>query len=501
MAIIDGRTLAENSELMTDICIIGAGAAGIAIALEFANTTHRVCLIESGDLSFDQETQSLYEMENVGYPQLETEPSRIRYFGGTTNTWTGRCLKLNPIDFESREWVPDSGWAIGYEKLEPYYDRATKLFNIPDSQKLNSAFWQNKPVSQDEQQLLSDSIFSPVISLLGKSSIRFGQAYRDKLEKSRNITICLNANVTEIEASDNLNQAVCLHLACLHGSRFFIKAKVYILACGGLENARLLLLSRRQNTAGLGNEFDTVGRYYMDHPKVEHGMIRTHNRNFNSPLLFGHRVAKGKVQFGLRLSEEVQRHEQTLNHYILLQPHFSPVNKQPQPKSPVNKILYSYRKFMKKPLRFNFLLVRNYLEQRPDPESRVKLGGQRDKLGLNVLNLNWKVNSQERQDLHRFHKVLGTYLEKHNIGRLEQHFPADEAAQPPFFDAFHHMGTTRISDRPDKGVVDRNCRLHSVNNLFIAGSSVFPTGGHANPTLTIVAIAIRLSDHIKQVLS
>ncbi|MGA7932846.1 MAG: GMC family oxidoreductase [Kovacikia sp.] len=498
MVIIDARKLSNGDELATDICIIGAGAAGITIARELVNTSHKVCIVESGGFSFDQETQSLYDIENVGYPQLSTATPRIRYFGGSTNTWTGRCLKLSPIDFEARQWVPNSGWPISYNDLQPYYDRAANLFNIPDLQNINAEFWQNKPALRDEKQLLADGTFAPVLSLFGKSSVRFGPTYRKQLEQSRNIDICLHANVTDIEASDNLTQVTRLHLACLHGPRFFVKAKIFILACGGLENARILLLSRNQQPTGLGNQFDTVGRYYMDHPNLEHGIILTNNRDFNAPLLFAHRIAKGKVQIGLRLSEAVQRREQVLNHYMLLQPHFSPDSKQPQPSSVINKLLYFYRKLAQKSLRFNFLLVRNYLEQRPDPESRVMLSEQRDKLGLNLLKLDWRVSSQERRDLHQFHQILGTYLEKHQIGRLEHFFPVEERSQPLFLDHFHHIGTTRMSDRPQTGVVDRNCQMHGINNLFIAGSSVFPTSGHANPTLTIAALAIRLADHIKQ---
>ncbi len=498
MKIIDGRNITDGTQINSDICIIGAGAAGITIAREFIGTDQQVCLIESGGLSFDAETQALYEMDNIGYPQLEKTPSRDRYFGGTSNSWTGRCVPLTPMDFEARDWVPESGWPIQYSDIEPYYQQAAPLFKLPRYHQINSNFWYQKNAYKDEQLFFNDRTFEPVVALRGRKPLNFRLAYLKELEEARNIQIYTYTNVTAIEASDNLSEVTHIQLACLEGSRFSIQAKVFILACGGLETPRLLLLSNQQNSKGLGNQNDTVGRYYMDHPKVEQGMFLPHDSAFNTPLFFGQRIVNGTAQFGIRLSDSVQRQEKLLNHYILLQPQLTEYgNKQSCNVNRVDKIRYFYRKLTKSPLRSNHILVRNFLEQIPNPDSRVTLSDRTDRLGLKKLQLNWRINSQERENLHRFHEIFDRHLKLHQIGQLEHQFPVDEAGQSPLFDAFHPMGTTRMSINPKLGVVDQDCKVHGLRNLFIAGSSVFPTGGYANPTLTIIALAIRLSTHIK----
>ena len=403
---IDARQLPDGTTINTDLCIVGAGAMGIAISLQFKDTTQHVCLIESGDLGPDEATQSLYDFENVGYPIRQTAPSRIRYFGGTTNVWTGRCLPLDAIDFEKREWVANSGWPIDYNTLRPYFQRAAALFKLPDYRQIQAAHWPLRHPYKSERQIFASPKLTPVVSLRRRTSLNFRTAYRQDLQRASNIQIYLNANVIEVEATESLNTIRCLRLACLNGLEFRIKAKVYILACGGLENARILLLSRHQNTAGLGNEHDVVGRYYMDHPKVEHGILKT-APNFNAPLLFGYRTLQGTTQFGIRLSDAVQRRERILNHYILLQPQFVwNGDKSSQGFGLGGKLRYFYRKLTQQPLRHDFLQIKNYLEQVPRRESRVTLSRQRDKLGLQQLQLHWQVGKQEAQDLYRFHGIL-----------------------------------------------------------------------------------------------
>jgi choline dehydrogenase-like flavoprotein len=493
---IDARQLPDQTRLSADICIVGAGAMGIAIALQLK--AHQVCLIESGDLSLDNATQSLYDFENVGYPIRESSPSRIRYFGGTTNTWTGRCLPLDPIDFTPRDWVANSGWPIDPVTLMPYYKQAALLFRLPNYQQIQPGFWWQKSPYRDEQKVFTHPELSPVVSLRGRTSLNFRTAYLQTLKQAANIQIYLNANVTEIQATENLETITRLRLACLNGVQLTVHAKAYILACGGLENARLLLLSNSQNTVGLGNQHDVVGRYYMDHPKVEHGKLTPKNRRFNAPLLFGYRTLQGTTQFGIRLADDVQRREQLLNHYVLLQPQFTQGGTtSPQGSALLPKLRYFYRKLAQQPLQFDHVLIKNYLEQVPRWQSRVTLSHQRDRLGLNQLQLNWHVGSQEIQDLHRFHMILRQCFKTLNIGEFQAISPHPDQEPLQFLNAFHHLGTTRMSDHPRNGVVDRNCQVHGIRNLFIAGTSVFPTGGYANPTFTAAALALRLADHLR----
>ncbi len=361
------------------------------------------------------------------------------------------------------------------------------------------------------------------------------KAYLEPLKKSKNISICINGNVTQIETNDIESMVERVHVSCLNGIQFFIQAKYFILACGGWENPRLLLLSRQNNSLGMGNKYDTVGRYYMEHPKAILGKIYPTNSILKTPLLSNYfLLPKGRARFGLRLSDQTQEREKILNHYVMFKAGFSEKLNQAYD----SLRLLTYRKWthqltsitklpehlykvgtnlgnisnllmqllLQKPLNIEHLIIENHLEQQPNPESRVMLSDQLDKLGLNLLKIDWKISSEEKNDLIRFHRILKQYLEHHQIGRLEsplldpKSFDRDLILETHLTDSSHHMGTTRMSDNPRQGVVDQNCQVHGIKNLFIAGSSVFPTSGHGNPTLTIVALAIRLADHLKTII-
>ncbi|NER78509.1 MAG: GMC family oxidoreductase [Leptolyngbya sp. SIO1D8] len=526
--VIDALHVARHAVLQADICIIGAGAAGITIAKEFMGTPYQVLLLESGDFSYHEPTQALYKVENIGHPIRIDQGyvSRNRYFGGSTNTWAGRCMPLNEVDFQKRSWVKDSGWPFSKETLEPFYQRASEVLHLPSYQNFHPDRWRQKILKHQAGFLFNDSITTPDVALYAYSPLKMGIVYKQDLLQAGNIHVLTHANLTEIEPNPEQTVIRRLRITTLKGNDFWVKSQVYVLACGGWENARLLLLSRRYCSQGLGNLHDLVGRYYMEHPKINLGKIYPTSNVLRSPIFLDKiRTQNGFAQLGIRLTDQQQQQEQLLNHYIELSPGY-PVGMPEASKAfqltgsylkrlkwaairtkniktfvPYLGKLSSHfiRKHLNQPIPYPYISILNHFEQAPNRESRVTLGRQRDVLGQNVLQVKLKVTHQDKESLVRLHTILDQHFQALGVGRLVSDIPDADNRWENLTDSSHHMGTTRMSDNPRQGVVDSHCKIHGFSNIFIASSSVFPTGGHANPTLTVVALALKLADHLKAI--
>jgi len=533
VSITDTNTIPANSILNADVCIIGGGAAGITVANALNGLKQLVCLIESGSYNPDDEVQSLYNIDVLGYPIRENFMSRARYFGGTCNLWAGRGMKLTEFDFQKREWISNSGWPIAYHELENYYSKAAKILRLPSFEDFQN-FALNRGFSQTERALFGNSDLKPNIALWGRKPLRFGAAYRSSFARSRNVRVYLNANVIEIKLNPEGTSVNEVKIMTLNGNKIALRASAFVLACGGMENARLLLVSRGVQEHGIGNRFDVVGRFFMDHPRAVLGKIQLF-RGQRLPLLLAVPLRDGMGQIGIQLSEKTQRKERLLNNYVALEREWSPgtarayqsfvhsmkiilrrgysgnrftlsevkLAKIPEliyllaPRELIPHFVYRIFKAARRRLGKDpsELVIVNYCEQVPNPASRVFLSEKRDKLNMNRLVLDWKLSSEETRTLVRLQELLSQYLQKNNIGSLK--IDAGELNGLSYTDASHHIGTTRMSESPRTGVVDINCKVHGVRNLFVAGSSVFPTSGHANPTWTIVALALRLAKHLQ----
>jgi choline dehydrogenase-like flavoprotein len=531
LSIADARTL-EDAGLQTDVCIVGAGAAGITLAIELARAGREVCLLESGDFAPDHDTQALHDLESVGYPPRANYMSRARYFGGSCNLWAGRSMLLSEFDLSPRPWVPHSGWPIGHAEVARHYPRAAALLRLPGRQQFAIGAHQ-AGMSDDERRLLDDARLTPTVSLWAPAPMRFGATYRRALEKSPRARVVINANLTRIHLNEGGDRVEALSVATLAGQRFKVRARTVVLACGGLENARLLLASCDRQSHGIGNRFDQVGRYFMDHPRAVFGKVRL-RPGCRLPALRGFPLPDGKVQVGLGLSEQMQRRERLLNHYLTVEAEVSGYARQSYQSSveimkillrrghagrrwelgkaalgalpnmvylltpkeilphPVYRWCWLARQALPRKPRPESLVVVYFCEQPPDPASRVQLCPEVDRLGVNRLVLDWRIDGAVSGSILRLQQLLAERLEQTGLGRLE-----NPESEPTFTDASHHMGTTRMSDDPRSGVVDRHCRVHGVDNLYVAGSSVFPCAGHANPTLTVVALALRLAQHLE----
>lgn len=526
MVLLDARTIAPQSLVEADVCIVGAGAAGIALARELmANRRSQVVVLESGGMQPDSATQALYDVETVGHP-LRVEQgyvSRNRYFGGSTNTWGGRCIPLNAIDFEARDWVADSGWPFERSALEGFYRQAAKVLKLPAYRYFSPDAWRKNRLGAQFQALDHDGL-APEVALMGTSPIKMGRVYRQALAAAPNLRVYLQANVTELESNPNGTAVERIHVATLAGHGFQVKARVYVLASGGWENARLLLASSRHSPQGLGNPYDVVGRYYMEHPKIWLGRIYPRTNLLRWPAVLDYaRIPGGYGQLGLRLSDTQQRQSQVLNHYLQLLSGFPaglPEARQtwqwvcsrakrlrlhqirPQDLRQVAPHLgqigeYFLCRTFNWPVPYPHIDILNHFEQAPNRDSRVSLGQDRDALGNRRLQVDLRITRQEKESLVTLHRLVGERLARLGLGELVTPELDPDAPWPGLTDASHHMGTTRMGLNPRRSVVDPNGLVHGVGNLYITGSSVFPTGGHANPTLTLAALALRLAHHLQ----
>ena len=327
--IIDARSISENECIKTDICIAGAGVAGVALAREFIGEEFRVCLLESGGIGPDRATQSLLWGNNVGHPYFPLDTARACGFGGSSNRWTApgvngglgvRLRPLDDIDFEEREWVPDSGWPFLKSNLDPFYVRAQKTC------KIGPFAYEAKDWGDPERTpclpFLNDRVATTIFQFGSRDA--FTNDYRKEIDLAHNIMVYTYANVVEIETTENKNTVSRLQIACLDGKRFQVSAKLFILAMGALETPRLLLISNKHQRAGLGNQHDIVGRYFMEHPHLWSGTFIPSNLDIlNSLGLYRtHRVGGLPIMGKLTLSKEVLRSEKILNYCVSIHPTF-----------------------------------------------------------------------------------------------------------------------------------------------------------------------------------
>jgi choline dehydrogenase-like flavoprotein len=544
--LIDARTLTSKTTLEADICIVGAGVAGIGFAKEFMGTKTRLCLLESGGARPDRETQSLYWGQNIGLPYYELDKSRARFLGGTSHFWHipigknqlgVRLRGHDPIDFEKRDWVPYSGWPFGISELEPYYRKAHDLCQI-GAYSYRPADWMS--AEHRHPVHFTGPNLDTTIFHFGNREIFF-KDYLDQLERSDNIKVFTHANCVNIDASENAQTVKKLDVACLNGLTFHVEAKAYILAAGGIEVPRLLLLSNQVQKEGLGNGSDCVGRFFMEHPHLWSGTFIPANPHISNTtgLYKIYRVGDVPVMGKLTLKAETLRKERLLNYTVSIHPNFSLSYKFHASKFPPGvhsamelrsalkarempdgffrhslNVIKDFRKvvaaaigrpyvsFQKDYAAGKQIIVyrlNHMAEQHPNPESRVMLDDEKDALGQNRIKLRWKLTAQDIDSMIRSQRIIDQDLRRNGLGRLSIDM---EGTQPPedIHGGWHHMGTTRMHVDPKWGVVDAHCRVHGISNLFIAGSSVFPTGGYANPVLTTLALTIRLADHIKNFL-
>lgn len=529
--IVDFDDAGQKSEpFEADVCIIGTGAAGVTIAREFIAEGRDVLLLESGGLDHEDDIQELMAGDQGGYPYYPLDDCRLRFFGGTTAIWGGRCAQLNVIDFEKRSWVDYSGWPYSKEALLKYYHRAQVLLGLEETAG-EDELWEPHKLKRPK---FDPKIVSTAFWQFDTMADRFASHQSSDLLSSPKATILLHATVTNIVANGDGTAIDNVKFSNLAGDVGRARAKNYVLATGGIENARILLASNGVQKNGLGNDKDLVGRFFMEHPHARGGKIVSKMPYRLLKMLPRSYRFEGQRYAAVGLpAAELQEKEGILNGSFTISPRQAPDEKMALSKKVFMKVKHDMRPSQSR--RALWHIYRNLIlwareevgpavgsleirrgglglytifrsEQSPNPESRVVLSQNKDSLGGPKSQLNWNFNEIDKRTVDVMMTHLDSELRRLGMGTAEKDswllddslkWKTDPLISSHPIGGYHHMGTTRMAHSPNDGVVDEHCKVHGLGNLYVAGSSVFPTSGWANPTLTIIALALKLADHLK----
>jgi len=520
--IIDFNHCEDGTHFDADICIVGGGMAGLTIARGLLGSGLRIVLVESGGLVRDSRIEALNGVASEGPTTLDLLSTRPRVLGGSTSVWGSFLTPLDAHDFVARPSVPLSGWPFSIDALEPYYRQAHAVFGLGpryfdqrlwplfgaaphnfDPERLHVKFW----------QLSSPSLF-PLIS-----PKRFGTLYRAELAGADNLRVLLNASVASITTSDARGHVTQVALRSLDGRSARVTARAFVLAAGAIENARLLLISE------LGGEL--VGRCFMDHPHVRIGrVLPTDPRGLLETWAVRRRRGTVALQPALCPTPQYQDEQDILNASVSVEVErhpdcptlaFSEIAKALRARQRPPHLARNLARIARDPRvfasnayrriahgsgvipRIRAMVLYCRSEQAPNPDSRVSLERERDPLGMRRARVTWRLTDRDRRTVRAMAQLLSSEFSRLDIGSVvpSQWLTETEAWPEALRGGPHHSGTTRMADDPRAGVVDRNGRLHGVDNLFVAGPSVFPTNGYANPALTTVALALRLAEHLQ----
>lgn len=486
-----------------DVCVVGSGPAGMTLARTLAASGFQVALMEGGGLDFTEESQDLYLGRVTGLDNEELDVSRLRFFGGSSNHWYGRTRPLEAIDFEPRDYAPLSGWPISRADLDPYQPGADAILDI------------TTPVTPDEPVAAGGGIFR-TITWRRSPPTRLAPKYQDEIAASDGLALCLNANLVDLRLNDRLDTVVgAVFKSFTPGDPgFTVKASRYCLCLGGLENPRALLNFRSQIPEGIGNRNGLVGRHFHDHIAIE-----------VADILLTEKIEASEISYAP--TKAFQDRLQALNMAFMVTPRppgdsslLKQLVRTAECATPAIQRMVEEMRGMTLKCRAGglteFLLQRDpetypagfiwsVTEQPLTAESRVSLNEETDAFGLNRITLDWRLDPHYYAALREMTVTLGGVLAEAGVGRiLVRNWLLEEEPVLPRRNAnegevagLHHMGTTRMATDPAQGVVDADCRVHGLTNLYIGGSSVFPTGGYVNPTYSIVQMALRLADHLE----
>lgn len=539
--LIDANQITPSSVIQTQVCIIGGGAAGITMGLAFEKEGIDTVILESGGLRRDESTSDLYRGSSVGIPYDFADGTRSRFLGGSSNCWGGFCRPWDESAFVHRPWVNESGWPIGREELDPYYKRSHAILDVPSDEYVPSAWvgmGDEQPTGPGRGQKFSATRlpFDPtkVEEIVSQFSppLKMGEAYRAELAKAKHVRVYIKANVVEIQCNPWGSAVESVKVRTLKGVSATVQARVFILASGGIENARLLLASNRQQSTGIGNRYDLVGRYFQDHPRFLNGEVVFAEPYQNNPLfdikfhciVKSLQIGNAKISGQLRLPYEVQKEHGLLDAQVWFRSMYAGegtdivralyrmrqrVRGKWSPRiglgtdlghifsHPLDSLTYVYAHTTASKMLVRSIAMEMIAEPEPDPNSRVTLSDDIDALGMRRSKVDWRLSQRVKDTVDTTFELIARELEDKKIARVKLGPRINDVGWPEDMEGtYHHMGTTRMHDSPRHGVVDRNCQVHGVGNLYVAGSSVFPTSSSNHPTMTLVALALRLADRL-----
>lgn len=553
---LDAENVAAGTELTADVAVVGAGPAGIVTALELARAGHRVLLIESGGEARAQPTQDLGETVGEDPLHVSMALATSRQVGGASNLWGGRCVPFDPIDFQPRALRPDASWPIDYEEVQRYLQRACDWCVCGEA-----AFDAHEIPELADRSLVPGFPDGRIrSSSLERWSLptNFGRVYRTLLEQTPGLTLLCGFTCTEIVCTHEEDRVQHLAARDLAGKAITVAASRYVLACGGLEATRLLLASNGRHPQGIGNHSGHLGRWYMAHVEVR--VARVHFTTPPAQTIYAHERDRAGVYVRRRLtlSPELLEREQLPNvalwlvnpaisdpshgsgvlsfAYLMLASPFGRFfvaegirQAHIKPGEPVSlrahltnvardlgpaalfALTFGYQRFLRRGRKVPGFFVRSaantypllyHAEHLPQRESRVQLSAERDALGMPRLRTHLCFGEDDVASVAHVHQQLDEFLREHRLGHVEILYDDLESAiREQLFGGYHQAGTTRMSASPGNGVTDCNLAVHGFQDLFVASSSSFPTSGQANSTFLLIALALRLADHLDGQLS
>ncbi|MEZ5372750.1 MAG: GMC family oxidoreductase [Microthrixaceae bacterium] len=520
----DGRSLEDGATISGDVVVVGAGPAGLAVAWSLAEQGTKVIVLEGGGLQPDAESSALHEGEIVGGVLPTTAGDRTSLteitaagFGGTTQLWAGHIQPLAERDLEPQPFHDVGGWPIGYDELKRWYDPASRFLHFGAGSSVEEA---RSRSGLPEPPDLGDG-FGEALVLTRVYS--FADEQRDAIVEHPNIDLVHHANVTQLRTDPSGAVVESAEVRTLDGTTWSATAPKVVLACGGIGNPRLMLASTDHHPAGIGNDHDLVGRYYTDHPKA-FGWVLASSLDvtawefLNSSAAHDEQVDRGDGVMVTRTDHVYLRlADDALSErgwpWAQAECFFTPG-------APTDRRAELAGIDLLGADAASMAVVVLTTEQPLDPDSRVTLGEDTDELGRRRPVVDWRVPDAHADTVADMARLLGVELGARGLGRLWDAtdrlridlgtFDANRVIEtieldpPPAPDAalqwrtsYHQMCTTRMAEDPGEGVVDADCRVHGMDNLWVAGTSVFATGAGYVPTLTGVALALRLADHLR----
>ena len=525
--LMDLREFPDGRSLYADVCVIGGGPAGLTAAVELSKSFGKVVLLESGAVELEPETQALFEGRDIGV-SCDLVGGRLRMLGGATNHWGGRCNRLEESDFDAHAWIPNSGWPIKRSDLDPYYARAWALLGFKDSYP-SSARIEND-LKHKSFALRSDSLELMLWQYAWQGAaapLNFASKYLDFARQSAKLDVILHANAVKLSRNDDLDRVLAVHAVGLDGKELQVSATRFVLACGGIENARVLL--RGDGVRAVGNDHDCVGRFLMQHPRAVSAKIflprRALMESLSSDLYQTGKTTLAPVEVGLKMRKAFRESLGLVGADASFRIYASDLGKLPGLVAAkrlhagleagawptdtgelyldmirdLDKFydLAMYRLHLDEASKDHVVEVEIDLEQAPNRDSRVTLDSANDALGVPKVVTDWRIDGLTKRTAVEFTKQVAVTIQSMGLGRVRlEPWISESTEQTPLGPTNHYLGTTRMSEDPKSGVVDSHCKVHGVENLFVVGSSVFPTSGHVNPTLTILALSLRLADHL-----
>ncbi len=494
------------------ICIVGAGAAGICLAVELSRQGKRVMVLEGGGREIEDAAQEPYRSEVVGHVHRGIHTGRFRAHGGTTTRWGGQIYELNREDFERREWIPASGWPFSHSELEPYYRRALDFEGLANVVHNDAEVWKSLG--------LAEPSFPELQSYLTRwcPEPNFARLHARTLEAAENLQVWLHANAVELLLENETVRA--LRVCTQQGTEILVHADHFVFCMGTIECVRFFLQPRAGalpwNRSGL------LGRHFQDHVDANAARVIPRNRHqfaelFDNIFLRGFKYhpklrllpaeqrralvlnCAATMSFSSDVDEALAATKTTAKH--LLRGRFSELNTADVLRSARHTPLlvrqaarYALRHRVYNPASAGIRL-RVHCEQRPDGESSITLSSERDSLGLLRARLDWRISDLELETIRAFAETATNSLA--SIADIQPDaalINTDPAFLERCDDSNHHMGGMRMAASASDGVVTPNLLLHGTSNVYVCSGAVFPSSGFSNPTHTVLALSIRLAD-------